>query len=246
MTRISIPKDTEAEVLFKAQHLCSICQKSELGIQTHHIDGNSSNNKEENLIVLCMHHHDKASSKSTISKSYTQKELIKYKRHWEDIVKKRREALEVPENIRLIRFDGKDIDTVFLESEPGKLRGFQDPYTFVFMDFNWGNVDIYRDSDRHKFDFDEPLGRIKDCKKIRVKYSNGSLANEIFLIWEDGRKHHILDTDTLSFLGGEKNVEIIDSLEFNTIPRGQAIESVMRFRIHELLQLISDAPMKLH
>ena len=79
-TRPKIPTNIEAQVLYNADHICSICHDTNLSVQIHHIDGNNKNNKENNLMVLCLEHHNKANSKSTMSKSFTVKELKKYKK----------------------------------------------------------------------------------------------------------------------------------------------------------------------
>ena len=151
MRRIPIPKNIEAEVLFESDHTCCICRNQSLNPQVCHIDNNPANNRKGNLIVLCLNHHDRASSKSTMSKSYTKEELKKYKREWESIVQERRKSLEDPQMARIIRFDGRDVNTVYLETQPGVLRAFQDTYTFVFLGYDWGNVDIYPDSDKKNF-----------------------------------------------------------------------------------------------
>lgn len=238
--RIPIPKNTEAGVLFKANHTCSFCNNPSFGVQVAHIDDNPSNNNEDNLIVLCLNHHDKASSKSPLSKSFTQRELKKYKRNWEKTVQERRKALENPPSVRLVRFDGNDINTVYLETEPGVLRGFQDPITFELLGFNWGNVDVYPENNKVKFEFQQPLRKISDCRKIRLKFSNSSLANEVYIIWEDGRKHHVPDPETLSEIGGFENIDPVDFLEFNAIPHGKPLENIFSIRTNRILKEAMD------
>lgn len=233
--RPKIPSDPEANVLFKADHTCSKCRKEGVRIQIHHMDGNNGNNKEENLIALCLQDHDLASSTSTMSKGYTIKELKKYKADWEDTVKKRREALSNPVKITLVRFDGNDVNTVYLETTPGILRGFQDPQTFEHLGFNWGNVDVYLGEDEKKFTIEQPLSRLSDCKKIRLKFQNGTLANEVYLIWDDGRKHHIPDPETLKEIGGG-NADPIENKEFNAIPHGVPLKSIFEVRTNMLLK----------
>lgn len=233
--RTAIPKVIEALVLFKAAHTCSICHNQLSKVQIHHIDGNPSNNNEKNLIVVCLIHHDSVSTKSTISKSHTPFELKKYKENWEEIVESRRKALkEDPPKSTLIRFYGEEIHTVYLVTGEGTLRDFQDPDTFEFFGFNWGNIDVLLDKDREKFKFDPPLTRIKDCKKIRLQYLNGDLANEVFLIWEDGRKHHIPDPETLKAIEGSE-IEIVGHEFFNKIPHGQPLVSIFQVRTTEIL-----------
>lgn len=233
--RIPTPKNVEADVLFKANHICSICNDPSKRVQMAHIDNDSSNNDEANLIVLCLEHHDKVHIKSPISKSYTKQELEKYKKNWENTVAQRRKALESPQFIRLIRFDGIDVNTVYLETEPNVLRGFQDALTFELLGFNWGNVDIYPDSYKSKFTFQEPLEKISDSKKIRLKFSNGTHANEIYIIWEDGRKHHVPDPETMREISGFSNINEIDFLEFNAIPHGQPLINIFTIRTNRLL-----------
>ena len=237
--RIPIPKDIEAEVLFKANHTCSICNNPAFGIQIAHIDDNPSNNAEENLIILCPNDHDRASSKSPLSKAFTVRELKKYKKSWEEIVQKRRNALRDPSSIRLIRFDGADVNTVFLEVENGSLRGFQEPLTFELLGFNWGNVDIYPDSFRDRFKIGDPLKKISDCRKIRLKFQNETFANEVYVIWEDGRKHWIPDFETLREIrkqGGSKDIDGLDYLEFNAIPHGLPLINIFQVRTNRILQ----------
>ena len=233
--RIPLPTDTEAEVLFKARHTCSVCNNPNLGVQVDHIDGNRNNNKESNLIVLCLNHHDKKSLKSPMSKGYTQKELKKYKYEWEKLVKIQREALYSPAQLRLVRFDGPDVNTVYLETESNVLRGFQDTLTFELLGFNWGNVDIYPDDYKSKFTFENSLEKISDSRKIRLKFSNGTHANEIYIVWEDGRKHHVPDPETMREISGFSNIKEIDFLEFNAIPHGQPLVNIFAVRTNRML-----------
>lgn len=234
-TRIPIPVDIEASVLFKAEHICSKCRNSRLDVQIHHIDGDPSNNKENNLMVLCLQDHSVASSKSTMSKGYTQAELKKYKEDWESIVKERREALREPSKITLVRFDGPDVNTIFLQTKEGVLRGFQDSQTFEHLGFNWGNVDVYPVEDKKKFTIEPPLTRLRDCPQIRLKYQSGGLANEVFLIWDDGRKHHIPDPETLKIVGG-KEVEEVGNEKFNAFPHGEPLKSIFEVRTNTILK----------
>jgi hypothetical protein len=235
-SRIRVPIDIEAEVLFKADHTCSICHDIRVGVQIAHLDDNPSNNVEENLIALCPNCHSKIHNKSTITKGFTLAELIKYKTDWEDVIKKRRENLRYPSEARLVRFDGPDVNTVYLETLGGVLRSFQDPLTFELLGFNWGNVDIYPEGQRGMFRFDIPLRRIEDSNKIRLQFSNGTLANEVYIIWEDGRKHHIPDPETLNEIGGFSDIKNLDYLEFNSIPHGKPLENIFTIRTNRILR----------
>jgi len=167
---------------------------------------------------------------------YTKLELIKYKNDWENKVQEDRNSLRNPSKIRLIRFDGKDKGTVYLETSKNTLRAFQDPLTFELLGFNWGNVDVYPEIDRKKFHFEKSLHEVNKCKKIRLKFADGTVANEIYVIWDDGKKHHVPDTETLSEIGGFKNVEEIDLEEFNITPHGQQLLDIFTVRTKVLLK----------
>lgn len=236
MKRIPIPKNIQADVLFMADHTCSICGDTNKNVQIAHIDNNPSNNNEENLITLCLVHHDKVHSKSIMTKNYTELELKQYKANWETIVKAKRKTLENPSSIRLIRFDGQDKGTIYLETSISTLRAFRDPLTFELLGFNWGNVDVFPEHDKGKFTFEKPLKEINKCEKIRLKFADGTLANEIYIIWEDGRKHHVPDTETLGEIGGFEDIQEVNLKDFNIIPHGQQLLDIFTVRTKELLK----------
>lgn len=236
MARIPLPKDVEAEVLFKADHTCSICHILDVGVQIAHVNDDPSNNIEGNLMAVCPNCHGKIHNKSTMTKGYTRRELLKYKSNWEEVVKKRRESLYSPAEARLVRFDGPDVNTVYLETSEAILRGFQDSPTFELLGFNWGNVDIYPEGQKSKFQIDLPLKKLGDSDKVRLKFSNGTLANEIYIVWEDGRKHHVPDPETLGEVGGFSGIKDLDYLEFNSIPHGKPLENIFTVRTNRMLR----------
>ena len=137
---------------------------------------------------------------------------------------------------RLIRFDGPDVNTIYLEVEPGVIRGFQDALTFNLLGFNWGNVDVYPDHDKNKFKVEQALQKASQSKKVRLKFSNDSYAREIYIIWEDGKKHHVPDPETLNEIGGFEKVESLSYGEFNAIPHGQTLLSIFTVRTRQLMK----------
>jgi hypothetical protein len=56
--RVSVPEGIAAEVLFRQDRICCVCQEPGKRLQIHHIDGNPSNNSESNLAALCFDCHD--------------------------------------------------------------------------------------------------------------------------------------------------------------------------------------------
>jgi HNH endonuclease len=56
--RTPIPENIAAEVLFRHNRTCCICNEPGKAIQIHHIDGNPSNNSASNLAVVCFDCHN--------------------------------------------------------------------------------------------------------------------------------------------------------------------------------------------
>lgn len=81
--RIRIPVRIEDELLFLADHTCSICTTRYKDVQIHHIDGDPSNNNAANLIVVCLDCHSRMTGRRGLGRSYGRGELLKYKRTWE-------------------------------------------------------------------------------------------------------------------------------------------------------------------
>lgn len=235
--RPKVPIDIEASVLFKAEHKCSICQHD--SVQVAHIDRSHNNNKESNLMTACPNHHADIDSKSPIKKGYTKQELKKYKRDWESRVRKGRSALKEFARIALLRFDGPDVNTVYLEIRPGVLRGFQDPNTLQHLGFNWGDVDVFLEEDKQRFKIEDPLKKLSECKKIRLIFQNGAPANEIYIIWDDGKRHHIPDPYTLDSIGGSTPIDL-NNKEFNAIPHGAPLKSIFEVNTNLILKEAMD------
>jgi len=90
--RIPIPARIEDELLFLADHTCSICTTRYKDVQIHHIDGDPSNNDRANLIVVCLDCHSRITGRRGLGRTYTRGELRKYKRDWEARVRAGRNA----------------------------------------------------------------------------------------------------------------------------------------------------------
>lgn len=77
--RPKIPSMTEAEVMFKSNLQCCICQKK--GDHIHHLDSIPSNNNINNLALLCFNHHDLATIKGSLSKKLSRQTILNYREH---------------------------------------------------------------------------------------------------------------------------------------------------------------------
>jgi hypothetical protein len=58
MTRIAVPKKMRDALLRRNAEVCCVCKVRNIGVNFHHIDGNSANTVEPNLAVLCVRDHD--------------------------------------------------------------------------------------------------------------------------------------------------------------------------------------------
>jgi hypothetical protein len=92
MPRRRIPTNIEAEVLFRANHTCSICRNIDKDVVIHHIDGNNSHSEPENLIVLCLDCHSKVTGRRGLGKSFKLGEVKRYKRSWEKYIEESRKV----------------------------------------------------------------------------------------------------------------------------------------------------------
>lgn len=96
MARKKISDEIQAEVLFKSNRECVVCNNNKRGDHIHHIDGDSSNNKFENLAFLCFSCHDEASIKGSLRKKLTPKAIIKFRDYKYQVIEtKRKIALKI-------------------------------------------------------------------------------------------------------------------------------------------------------
>jgi hypothetical protein len=94
MKRKKIPETVEAEVMFKSNRECCVCDKK--GDHIHHVDGDNSNNQIDNLALLCFYCHDEATKEGSLRKKLTPKTIIKFREHkYQVIDAKRKTALNV-------------------------------------------------------------------------------------------------------------------------------------------------------
>lgn len=90
--RRKISDKTEAEIMFKSDLRCCICQG--IGDHIHHLDEDVSNNDAENLALLCYEHHNKASLKGGLSRKLSKATIIKFREaHYKNIEKKRMQSV---------------------------------------------------------------------------------------------------------------------------------------------------------
>ena len=88
-TRIPIPDQLAAEVLFLADRTCCVCRDPHRKIQIHHIDEDPSNNIFPNLATLCGDCHSDAHSRYAFARNLGPLLIHRYNQTWRDIVRAR-------------------------------------------------------------------------------------------------------------------------------------------------------------
>lgn len=89
-TRIEIPKDVAAKVMFLSDRTCCVCGLGKKPVQIHHIDENPANNNPDNLAVLCLDHHNETMIKGGFGRKLNADLVIYYRNEWLKTIKKKR------------------------------------------------------------------------------------------------------------------------------------------------------------
>lgn len=94
-TRNKIPSTVEAEVMFRSNRQCIVCDDHKLGDHIHHIDGNKNNNDFDNLALLCFYCHNDASITNNIKKKLSAATIIKFRDYkYQEIASQRVNSLK--------------------------------------------------------------------------------------------------------------------------------------------------------
>ncbi len=91
MSRKKIADEIQAEVIFKSNRECVVCDNHKRGDHIHHIDGDNTNSKFENLAFLCFDCHNEASLTGSLRKKLTPKTIIKFRDHKYQVIAIERE-----------------------------------------------------------------------------------------------------------------------------------------------------------
>lgn len=91
MSRKKIPDEVQADVIFKSNRECVVCDNHKRGDHIHHIDGDNTNSKFENLAFLCFDCHNEASLTGSLRKKLSPKTIIKFRDHKYKVIATERE-----------------------------------------------------------------------------------------------------------------------------------------------------------
>jgi len=89
-SRIDIPQDVAASVLFASDRTCCVCNVPGKPVQLHHIDDNPGNNSIENLAVLCFVCHRETQICGGFDRKLDAPQIRLYKENWVERVAARR------------------------------------------------------------------------------------------------------------------------------------------------------------
>lgn len=97
-SRIDIPSDLAADVLFLANRTCCICRQQGKPVQIHHIDDNPSNNSEKNLAILCFDCHRETQIRGGFDRKLNANQVILYRDDWHKVVAQQRATVNMAES----------------------------------------------------------------------------------------------------------------------------------------------------
>ena len=91
MRRVAVPAKMAKKLYELNANSCCVCKRTGIGLNLHHIDGDSSNTIEENLAVICVNEHDAHHRPDKYSvlnhMDLSAERLLEYKNEWEEFVK---------------------------------------------------------------------------------------------------------------------------------------------------------------
>jgi len=92
--RTPIPEDIAADVMFRHDRTCCVCNRPGRPVQIHHIDEDPSNHNPQNLAVLCLEDHELTQVKGGFGRKLRGPEVTKNRDDWVRRVRERREAAD--------------------------------------------------------------------------------------------------------------------------------------------------------
>jgi len=91
VTRVPIPDDVAADVLFASHRICCVCTEPGKPVQLHHIDEDHANNARENLAVLCLDCHYQTQIRGGFARHLDPAQVRQYRDDWVARMQRRRD-----------------------------------------------------------------------------------------------------------------------------------------------------------
>jgi len=95
-SRITIPRDVAARVLFAHDRTCCVCRVRSKPVQIHHVDDDPGNNDPRNLAILCFDCHRDTQIAGGFDRKLDSEQVLLYRDDWCTIVARHRVLLETP------------------------------------------------------------------------------------------------------------------------------------------------------
>lgn len=93
-TRVSVPSDLVADVMFVSDSTCCVCRERGKAVQVHHVDEDPSNNTLANLAVLCLECHHQTQLSGGFGRKLNAELVLNYREEWSARVVQRRDAAD--------------------------------------------------------------------------------------------------------------------------------------------------------
>src|SRR5262245_26815196 len=91
MTRVPIPPEIAATVMYESHGTCCVCNVPGLYVQVHHIDEDNTNSLDpDNLAVLCLEHHNDTQIRGGFARKLDAAQVRVYRANWIERVRQRR------------------------------------------------------------------------------------------------------------------------------------------------------------
>lgn len=94
MTRLPVPPDVVAEIMFASMRTCCVCRVAGRSVQIHHIDGDHANNEPENLCALCLDCHHLTQVEGGFARKLDAAQVRRHLADWTERVLRRRDEAD--------------------------------------------------------------------------------------------------------------------------------------------------------
>jgi len=92
MARIRVSTRIADKLIWASDRTCNLCHKERFHVEIHHMNGNPGDGRYDNLILLCRNCHSAATARG-LGRKLSPGQLMRYKRFWEGVVRRRRSEL---------------------------------------------------------------------------------------------------------------------------------------------------------
>ncbi|QPF85973.1 HNH endonuclease [Bradyrhizobium genosp. L] len=92
--RTPISNEIAADIMFRHDRTCCVCNAPGKSVQIHHIDENPSNHDPDNLAVLCLEHHEQTQVRGGFGRKLRDVDVRRHREDWLRRIAERRAAAD--------------------------------------------------------------------------------------------------------------------------------------------------------